>query len=237
MNKGTLYLIPNSLNDNPISTEWFYTEALRNILIGIKNFVIETPKKGRFALKDIEGLKVFEKTFFKIDENSSSDEYIEVINLLKKGEDVAVISDSGMPGIADMGTRLVLMAHMNDINVKSYGNTSAILDTLVRSGLSGQYFQFNGYLSKIPDKRRDDILKLERDSLARHITHIFIETPYRAQYMFDDLLSNLNNNTFLTVGVDVQSSDEILKTKSIAEWRSNRLQITDKRVVFILNSK
>jgi len=237
MKTGILYLIPNSVNNLPISSEWFYTKQLQEILVSLKYFVVETPKIGRQSLKDIEGLKVYEKEFFKLDENSNSNEIFEILNLLKEGHNVGLISDAGIPCLADMGTKLVFMAQMNNIDVKSYGSTSSIVDTLIRSGLNGQRFKFNGYLNKIPEKRVLEIKRLEKESFETHSSQIFIETPYRSQYMFNDLVKTLNNNTLLTVGVDVLSNEEIVKTKEIYQWRKELLQINNRKVVFIIESK
>lgn len=237
MQTGILYLIPNSVNNKPISSEWFYTDTLKDLLISLKYFVLETPKIGRQSLKDIEGLKVYEKFFVKIDENSKDNEIQEIINLLKEGNDIGLLSDSGIPCLADMGTKIVLTAHMNSIEVKSYGSTSSIIDTLIRSGLNGQRFKFNGYLNKIPEKRILEIKRIEKESFKTHSSQIFIETPYRSQYMFNDLLKYLNNNTYLTVGVDVLSDTEILKTKKVFQWKKELLQINNRKVVFIIEAK
>ncbi|MBI2356844.1 SAM-dependent methyltransferase [Candidatus Dojkabacteria bacterium] len=232
MNPGTLYLIPTSLAGRPLVA--IYPESVLEQLRKIDCFVVETPKIGRSFLK---GLDLERQTsslkFFQLDENTSVN-IKEILDTLKQGSNVGVMSDAGYPGVGDMGTELVQKAHQNNIAVKTFAGPSAILQTLSASGLNGQSFTFNGYLPKEQVKRISKIRELERVSIERNTSQIFIEAPYRAQYIFEDILSTCKSNTLLSLGIEIETERELYRTMSIEAWRSEKIDLNKKQVVYIL---
>ena len=217
MKKGTLYLIPVPLGDSPLS----YTLPLdiSNIVQSIKYFVVENEKTARRHLRYI---------YPQIDQPSLKIEILNqhtpetLINAFIEpclnGYDMGLLSEAGCPAVADPGSQLVRLCHENDIRVQPLIGPSSILLTLMASGLGGQNFAFNGYLPHEKSNRKKILKTLERESLQKKQTQLFMETPYRNEKLFQELLDQLNLDTFLTLGIEVSLDTEEIKTKTVAEW-------------------
>lgn len=235
MEYGTLYLIPSSLAGVPFTD--IYSDKVLDILRGIDVFVVETPKIGRSFLRGLNKDKqISQLTFIELNENTTSG-ISEAIKYLKEGKSVGVISDAGYPGIGDMGANLVREAQKNEINVKTFAGPSSLLQTLASSGLNGQSFKFNGYAPKTPEERGKYIKELEVESIKTGQAQILIETPYRAQYLYEDAIKYLNKNSLLCLGVDIDMSNEVVKTKTISEWQLTKIELNKKQVVYIIQGR
>jgi len=134
------------------------------------------------------------------------------------GNDMGLLSEAGCPAVADPGSQLVRLCHENDIRVQPLIGPSSILLTLMASGLGGQNFAFNGYLPHEKSDRKKILKTLERESLQREQTQLFMETPYRNEKLFQELLDQLSLDTFLTLGIEVSLDTEEIKTKTVAQW-------------------
>lgn len=232
---ATLYLIPSSLSGKPFVE--IYPEEILNIIRGLEVFVVETPKIGRSFLRGLnKDRQVSQLRFIELNENTQENAN-KAVNTLKAGESVGVISDAGYPGIADMGSSLVKLAQKEGIKVKCFSGPSSILQTLASSGLNGQNFQFNGYAPKDQAERVEFLKSLEIESIKTGYSQIVIETPYRAQYLFEDIINNLNSSTLLCLGINIDHDTEEVVTKTVADWKAIGKNINKSQVVYIVQGR
>lgn len=234
MEKGALYLIPTSLSGKPLTE--IYPETILDTIRTLKYFVVETPKIGRSFLKGLNpNRQTSSLTFYELNENSYGS-IKDAITTLLNGDSVGVMSDAGYPAIGDMGADLVRKAHTSEIEVITLHGPSSILQSLASSGLGGQNFKFNGYLPKEQGDRKRKILEIERRSSQEQQCEIFIETPYRAQYIFEDILSICKPTSMLSMGINIEMDNQKYMTKTIKEYREMKLNINKQQVVFILRA-
>ncbi|HEQ65392.1 MAG TPA: SAM-dependent methyltransferase [bacterium] len=153
-----------------------------------------------------------------------------------RGESIGYMSEAGSPGIADPGEELARYAHRAGIIVKPLTGPSSILLALIASGLNGQNFTFHGYLPISKEKRRRSIMSIERESRNNNSTQIFIETPYRSDHLFNDLISTASKSTLLTVASDITSQEESILTLPIYLWKKRKdgVNLQNKQTVFLL---
>jgi len=153
-----------------------------------------------------------------------------------KGENIGLLTDAGCPNIADPGSKLILHAHENSINVIPLVGPSSILLAMMSSGLNGNNFSFNGYLPVDRNERIRKIKKLEINSKNNNQSQIFIETPYRNQLLFDELKKNLNRSTFLCLATNIGSTNQKIKTMQIKDWAVKKIKIEKEPTIFIFHS-
>ena len=153
-----------------------------------------------------------------------------------EGNDLGILSEAGCPCIADPGADLVSMAHQQNIEVVPLVGPSSILLALMGSGMNGQAFKFNGYLPKDRKLRIDAILKLEKEA-NKGVTQIFIEAPYRNQYLLEDIVENSNTNTKLCIATDLTLDSEMIITRPIGQWKKKLPSINKKPTVFLLGKE
>lgn len=233
---GCLFLIPNIIAEN---TENAVIGArVREELSNIKYFLAENVRTARRYLKSLNVYESIEPLDFQV--LNKDTEYSELDSLcqpLKEGYHMAIVSDSGCPGIADPGALAVRYAHENNIQVIPLVGPSSLLLALMASGLNGQRFAFHGYLP-IEQKESSRVIKeLEKESRHRNQSQLFIETPYRSNSLFRTLLNSLSANTLLCVAVNITSSSENIKTRSINEWRNIKHEVPKEPVVFLFLAK
>lgn len=150
--------------------------------------------------------------------------------------DGAILSEAGMPGIADPGARLVAAAHRKGITVVPLAGPSSILLALAASGLNGQAFTFHGYLPRDGKGRKLAIGSLEAAALRTGAAQVFIETPYRNDALFDELIRTCASGTLLCVATHIGQPDERIATRPIGAWRSVRPGLKDRPTVFVLGT-
>ena len=153
-----------------------------------------------------------------------------------KGEHIGLLTDAGCPNIADPGSKLIIHAHENKIKVIPLVGPSSILLAMMASGLNGNNFSFNGYLPVEGNKRVKKIKKFEINSKKNNQTQIFIETPYRNQKLFDDLIKVLNDQTFLCIAVNIGSKNQSIKTMSVGQWKTNKIKLSKDPSIYIFHS-
>jgi len=233
MKTGNLYLIPNFIGDTDGSHQFplFNSEIIQQL----KYYFVENPKPARALIKQLnKDVNFDEIELFHFDKHAkdNSEVYHSLIDLLKKGNDVGVLSDAGCPGIADPGSELIKLAHEKNIEVIPLVGPSSIFLTLMTSGLNGQNFSFIGYLPKDSKERVEAIKKIS--SQAKNTTILFIETPYKAEQTFKDLVQFLNGNNQLCLGVDLFSKTQQVITLSVNAWKakSGGPNLKDRQVVF-----
>jgi len=151
-----------------------------------------------------------------------------------QGNDIAIISDAGCPGIADPGADLVSFAHLKKIKVIPLVGPSSIFLALMASGMNGQQFEFNGYLSIDKKKRKEEIKVIEKKSNL--VTQIFMETPYRNDKLIIDLINYLKPSTKLCIATDITLESELIKTDTIQNWKKNKEKYNKRPSIFIIES-
>lgn len=217
--KGNIYLIPSPLSDRALDE--VLPHRVMDIIPDIKHFVVEEIRTARRFLS-AAGLKgkIDTLNFYELNEHSKPELADEYITLAMEGKDIGVISEAGLPAVADPGALLVAAAHRNGIKVVPLVGPSSLMMALMASGLNGQCFAFTGYLPAKPDQRRDKIKLIERVSASLKQTQIIIETPYRNNQLFNDLISVCNPRTRICVASDITGDRECIVTKSVAQWTS-----------------
>ena len=233
--KGTLWLIPNVLDDG--DPEKILTAHALEKVRTLRFFIVENEKSARRFLVRI-GMKEFLESieWAILDEHTRSRDLPDIIKPILEGQDAGVLSESGCPGIADPGSDIVRMAHQAGIRVKPLVGPSSVVLSLMASGLGGQRFAFLGYLPAKPNDRVKKIREIEQRSKSAGETQIFIEAPYRNIQLFQDLVRNLHPETWLSLSVELTSEEESIKTMKVWEWAGKQPDIHKKRVVFLVSA-
>lgn len=228
---GKLFLLPNTLGETEINAI-IPSEVVR-IIRSIVVFASENPKDTRRYLKKIDkNRSLDELVFLELNEHSTPENVEQCLAYLDKN-DVGIISEAGCPGIADPGAELVALAHRHHYQVVPLVGPSSILLALIASGLNGQNFSFNGYLPIKSHERTRALKNYERQSATEKRTQIFIETPYRNQKLFEEMLQVLNPKTFLSIACDITTENEYIKTMSIQEWKKQQPEIHKRPAIFL----
>ncbi len=231
-NKHKLYLIPSPLGDkNPMED---IPRASLNIISKIKCYVVENTRSARRYLS-AAGLKghIEELEFYELNEHSSIEDIESLIKLLAR-QDVGLISEAGLPAVADPGAKLVELCHKHNIQVVPMVGPSSLMLALMASGFNGQSFAFCGYLPAKTEDRRSAIKNIEKQSYTLNQSQIFIETPYRNMAMLQDLLKYCDDETMLCLAFNLNLEGETIISKSIKEWKAINIDIAKKPCVFII---
>ena len=233
---GHLYLIPVPIDQN--DRETVLLEKHRKIVEHLDYFIVENEKTARFYLGALNLHKPINQLHFEVLTQTTHPENItHYLTPLLEGLDVGLLSESGCPGVADPGSKMVALAHQMDIKVIPMTGPSSIILALMASGLNGQQFKFHGYLPSEKEDRIKEIILIENESSKYHETQIFIETPYRNQHIFNDLIDKLQDKTKLCIALDMTSENEFILTKSVKDWKKvTALDLKNKPCVFLLQA-
>lgn len=229
--KGHIYLIPTVISENTLSH--IPSETIKCIH-ETSHYVVERARTARRFIKTTKPpYQISDLLVIEIDEKDNS--YINtVIQWLNDGHNVGVLSESGMPGIADPGSEIIKEIHAKGFNVKPLIGPSSIFLSLAASGLNGQNFCFNGYLPIKDHELKVELKKLESKVTKSKQTQIFIETPYRNDRMLNFLIKNLNPNIRLCVAKDITGAEESIVTKKISDWKKASNQIGKIPTIFLI---
>lgn len=232
-NKGRLYLIPSPLGDND-PAEVIPAPVLKS-LEGFRTFVVEEIRTARRYLSraGLKG-KIGELEFHELNEHTDAATVEGYLKLFDNGNDVALISEAGLPAVADPGAQLVALAHAHGITVVPAVGPSSLMLALMASGLNGQSFAFCGYIPAKTEERRSRLRTLEKVSAQLKQTQILIETPYRNDSLFADILSVCSAATKVCVAADITLPDAYIKTMKVAQWKKAGLQIGKRPCVFLI---
>ena len=231
---GKLYLIPTTLGNQQPDT----VIALKTLEItkNLRHFIVEDLRTARRYLKQIDkNFPIDECSFSVLNEHTPDSEFENFLKPIEKGFDIGLMSEAGLPCIADPGSKIVLLAHKKQYSVVPLAGASSIILALVASGLNGQNFTFNGYLPVKPAERLEMIKKLEKKSL-KGASQFFMETPYRNNQTFEAILTACQNDTYLCVAADISLPTESISTKKISEWKKETTNLKDRLVVFGVQS-
>lgn len=231
--KGRLYLIPSPLGDN--APEEVIPSEVLGLLTRLDTFVVEEVRTARRYLSraGLKG-KIDGLAFHELNEHTRETEIEEMARLFDNGKDVGLISEAGLPAVADPGAQLVALAHRTGVTVVPCVGPSSLMMALMSSGLNGQSFAFCGYLPAKPDERKTRLRSLEKASSVSGQTQIFIETPYRNDQMFKDILSVCHDSTRVCVAANITMPDAFIRTLTVSEWKKSGLTIGKRPCVFLL---
>ncbi|MBR2332504.1 MAG: SAM-dependent methyltransferase [Alistipes sp.] len=234
--KGILYMIPCPISD---STEVFdvLPEANRRIMDSLDYFIVENVRSARrFLSKARVSRRIEELEFVELNEHTIAGAAVEaMVKPIEAGRSAGVISEAGVPGVADPGALVVEACHRRDIKVVPLVGPSSILLAMMASGLNGQSFAFVGYLPVKPPERAKALKSLERRAHVEQQSQIFIEAPYRNVKLAEQILAVCGADTRLTIACDITSPEQIIVTRSVAQWRKCGLPDIAKRpTIFII---
>ena len=232
-NKGRLLLIPSPIGDNDPS-EVIPAHVL-NSLHDINVFVVEEIRTARRYLSKA-GLKgrIGSLEFHELNEHTRPEEIEGYAGLFEDGNDVGLISEAGLPAVADPGAQLVALAHRLGIKVVPLVGPSSLMLALMASGLNGQSFTFCGYLPAKPDERKARLRAIEKLSASSQQTQIFIETPYRNDSMLKDILQCCRDTTRVCVAADMTTPQAYIRTLTVGQWKKEDTVIGKRPCVFLL---
>ncbi len=234
MSKGTLYLVPNFLGDPQTSPLLIPDEQL-TIIRGLTEFIVENEKNARACLK---GLQITtpqnQLTIHVLDKHNPVHGIPTYLKSAESGGNIGLLSDAGVPCVADPGAEVVKIAHKKGITIVPFVGPSSILLAIMASGFNGQSFTFHGYLPIDAPNRAKKLKQLEKDSRERKQTQVFIETPYRNNPMLGDILKQCLPSTLLCVACNLTLPDESITSQSIEQWQKNTPDLHKKPAVFVL---
>lgn len=234
-NQAGLILLPNLLSQEA-SFKAGFIEMLRPEIRKLDGLFIESLKGARAFMKLFKEEKLNKANLAYVNEHTQRNELDFLLEPLQQQQCWGLISDAGLPVLADPGAMLVLRARQKQIPIRAVASTCSITAALMLSGLSAQSFVFHGYLPKEGGKRQSVITHIEKSSKKEQSTHVFIETPYRNRALFMDLLSVLHPRTMLSLAIDISSPSEEVKTQRIAEWKKDEIALEKRPVVFLINA-
>ncbi|MCL2727898.1 MAG: SAM-dependent methyltransferase [Bacteroidales bacterium] len=233
-NLGTLYLIPAPLADTALADT--LPQGTLALIPRLRHFVVEELRTARRYLSkaghkgNIDALSLFV-----LNEHTKRDELEAMLLPMMEGNDLGLLSEAGLPAVADPGALLVALAHQKGIKVMPLTGPCSLMLALMASGLNGQSFAFAGYLPVQTQERKAKIRQLEKLAVDEGQTQIFIETPYRNTALFSDLLGLCAPHTKLCVAANLTANDAFVATKTVGQWRrANAPQIHKVPVVFVL---
>jgi 16S rRNA (cytidine1402-2'-O)-methyltransferase len=233
---GKLYLIPTTLGETePLEV---MPISVKRVVEQIEYYIVENEKSARKFIKNICPEK--QQSSLKImllDKFSKDSDTREYLNICSQGINVGLLSEAGVPAIADPGATIVKLAHQKNIQVVPLVGPSSILLAMMSSGFNGQNFAFNGYLPIDNSDRKTAIKELEKLSKEKNQSQIFIETPYRNQKMLSELLTNLAPNTQLCIAADITLDTELIKTLAVKDWKNQQVDLHKRPTIFIIQKE
>lgn len=236
MTKGTIYMIPSPISDD--TPVWdVLPEANRKVMDSLDYFIVENTRSARrFLSKAGVKRRIEELEFVELNEHTTDEREVErMLRPVVEGRSAGVISEAGVPGVADPGAAIVALAHRHGVRVVPLVGPSSILMSVMASGLNGQSFAFVGYLPIKEPERGRRLKELERRVVDEHQSQLFIEAPYRNVKLFETLVKSLSPRMKLTVATDITAPDEFIRTLAVEEWRKAGVPQIEKRpTIFLL---
>ncbi|MBN2274400.1 MAG: SAM-dependent methyltransferase [Bacteroidales bacterium] len=228
----TLYLIPSTLGIIE-PAEVIPVGAIR-IIKKLRRFVVEEEKTARrFLIKAGIGKPIESLVFYILNEHTAKNS---IESFLKDSgqDDIGLLSEAGVPAVADPGTELIRLAHIKGFRIVPLVGPSSILLAVMASGLNGQNFAFSGYLPVKTNERINCLRSLEKRSQTENQSQVFIEAPYRNNQLMKAIIDTCSHETWLSIAVNLTLENELIATKTIAQWKKNIPDLHKKPAVFIL---
>lgn len=231
---GKLYLIPTTMGEcDPMDV---LPQTVKRTIDFIDYYIVENEKTARKSIKAVHPeKKQSDLVLFTLNKHTEVKEHQEFIKPLLEGKNVGLMSEAGCPGVADPGAVIVKLAHEKGIQVVPLVGPSSILLAMMASGMNGQSFTFHGYLPIEKDEKKTVLKSLERISFEKNQSQIFIETPYRNNKLLEDLLQILHPETHLCIATDITLPTEYIKTKKVAAWKKENVDLHKRPTIFIIH--
>ncbi len=218
MTKGKLYLVPCYLSED--NSPEFIADEVKDIIKKTSHFAVENVRSARRFISSLSiGIDISSLSFSVLDKNFNPLDCKSLFEPVYNGHDLGIISEAGLPAIADPGNVVVSYAHENDIEVVALPGASSILMGLISSGFNGQQFVFHGYLPIDSGRRKKKIHQMEKEAIQTGYTQIFMETPYRNVQLMESLLGHLHPDTKLFAGINLSGRNKMAKTMKIKDWK------------------
>lgn len=228
-----LYLLPVTLGDTPV--EQVLPAYNKEIILGIKHFIVEDVRSARRFLKKVEAsINIDELTFYPLNKHTSPDDLSGYLKPLQEGHSMGVISEAGCPAVADPGADVVAMAQRKNLKVVPLVGPSSIILSVMGSGFNGQSFAFHGYLPIEAADRIKRLKELEGRIYSENQTQLFIETPYRNNKMMEDIVKTCRPQTKLCIAANITCEGEYIHTKTIHEWKGHLPDLTKVPCIFLI---
>lgn len=228
-----LYLLPVTLGDTPV--EQVLPAYNKEIILGIKHFIVEDVRSARRFLKKVEAsINIDELTFYPLNKHTSPDDLLGYLKPLQEGHSMGVISEAGCPAVADPGADVVAMAQRKNLKVVPLVGPSSIILSVMGSGFNGQSFAFHGYLPIEAADRIKRLKELEGRIYSENQTQLFIETPYRNNKMMEDIVKTCRPQTKLCIAANITCEGEYIHTKTIREWKGHLPDLTKVPCIFLI---
>jgi 16S rRNA (cytidine1402-2'-O)-methyltransferase len=233
---GRLFLVPAWLSEDTPPEHTVPASALAAIR-SLEHFVVENTRSARRYLAACGHPKpIRELSFAELNEHTRASEVPRLLEPALAGWDLGLLSEAGLPAVADPGALLVAQAHARGVAVMPLVGPSSIMLALMSSGLEGQRFRFLGYLPADAASRRARLAEIERDSRKAAETQIFIETPYRNDALLADVLQSCGPATRFAVAADLTAPSQWIRMSAVSDWRRNPAVIGKRPAIFLLQA-
>ncbi len=213
---SALHLIPVPLTGS--TTSYLSTESIETAH-KIIHFIVENAKSARQFLKSINHPTPLQSIEIEIITDKPKENWQWVKSILEKGLDVGILSEAGLPAVADPGNEIVKIAHQNLCKVITHSGPNSMITALMASGMNGQQFIFHGYLPAKKEQLREKLIQIVKSHNYPNFTHIFMETPYRNKQVMEIIFNNVPNSYLLSISANLHTKDEINYCKTIAQWK------------------
>jgi len=232
---GKVYLIPNTLGDTPAGI--VIPSGVLEILHSLDHFIAEDIRNARrFLVKTKYPLKIDDIVFFELNKHTAAEDIPGFLAPCSQGINIGIISEAGVPAVADPGAHVVEIAHKQGIRVIPLTGPSSILMALMASGFNGQNFAFRGYLPVDKKDLTSALKEMETRSKRENQTQIFIETPYRNNRLFEEIIKTCNPSTHLCIAKNITTKEECIEVKSIENWRKTNMDLDKQPAVFLIQA-
>ncbi len=233
-NFGKLYLIPTTLGE--CDSQDVLPQFINRAILFIDYYIVENEKTARKSIKTVAPQKVQANLIISLlNKHTEIVDHKKMIQPCLEGQNIGLMSEAGCPGIADPGAVIIKLAHEKGIQVVPLVGPSSILLAMMSSGMNGQNFAFNGYLPIENSDKKLAIKALEKLSVDKNQSQIFIETPFRNNKMLEGILQALQPATFLCVATDITLPTEYIKTKRVSEWKNEKIDLHNRPTIFIIH--
>ena len=229
---GKLFIIPNFIGQE--NKNEAFPELNFQIVSKLKLLIVENAKNARAYLKRIGIRAPYDYIeFFELNKKKEND-LLQIILKIINGENAGLISDAGYPSIADPGESIIELAQQNNITVKPLIGPSSIFLALAASGQNAENFTFHAYLPIKGHLRQKKLNELDSIAQKTGYSQIFMETPYRCDQMFQDILKSCRPDTQLTLAIEINTRAEKIITKPVSEWKKIKISLNKNLIIFIL---
>lgn len=226
-------MLPNTLGNEDLQNT--IPPVIPGLAGRVKVFIVENLRNARRYLKKLDsGIDIDALIFHELNEHTPAGEACLFLKEVEAGEDAAMISEAGVPGVADPGSALAALAHRRGIRVVPLTGPSSILLSLMASGLNGQQFRFHGYLPVKSPERIRRLRDLDQEVQRSGETQIFIEAPYRNMQLLEDLLKTCSAGSMLCIAADLTMESEWIQTREVGRWKKELPSLHKRPVIFLL---